>query len=205
MSSTNNMIYNGMTDYEKIECAINKLRVFGSTTDVKDLLAKEKKKKKSLVVADSETFKKYLYPLAKEIPNISSLIFEGYFVDISESLFIKNPGDAITELARRIEQVYLYNNTKGNMLPKEYMSIESIYTLAETDLKDYKYLRLLPVFVRIKFKDSNKKSILKLCDYGHNLLPYVIDEKHGMSCNEIENAIISYKNDIIAKNSDFED
>lgn len=191
-------IYSDMTDYEKIECAINKLRVFGSTTDVKELLASEKN---SLVVADSETFKKYLYPLAKEIPDISSLIFEGYFVDISESLFIKTPGDAITELARRIEQVYLYNNTRGNILPKEYTNLESIYTLAETDLKDYKYLRLLPVFVRIKFKDRKNKSILRLCDYGHNLLPYVIDGKHGMSSSEIENAIISYKNDIIAKNS----
>lgn len=197
-------IYKNMTDYEKIEYAINKLRVFGSTTDIKSLLAEEKKKG-SLVVADSESFKKYLYPLAKEIPDISSLIFEGYHCDISESLFIKNPGDAITELARRLEQVYLYDNNKGNLLPKEYTNIEFIHKLAETDLKDYKYLRLLPVFVRIKFKDNKKKHILRLCDYGHNLLPYVIDDKHEMKRSEIENAIIAYKDDIIARNNNFLD
>jgi hypothetical protein len=45
----------------------------------------------------------------------------------------------------------------------------------------------------VKFKDSKGKSTLKLCSYGQNLLPYVIDETKGtMDRTEINDAINSY-------------
>lgn len=186
-----------MTSIEKMECAINKLRVFGSTTYV-DTLVEEYKDKDALVVADSTSLKKYLKPLVAQLPEIESMTFEGYFVDIGQNVYIKNSADAITEIARRLEQYYIYGNQAGNMLTSEYMDPRNLYKLAETDLRDYKYLRLLPVMVRVKFKGSSRRTILKLCENDKNLLPYVLEDIHNTG-NEIEKVIMDYKEQLEAE------
>ena len=190
--ASKNSVYADMTNIEKIECAINKLRVFGSTTLVEELV-EEEKDNDSLVVADSGLLKKLLKPMVAQLPDIDSMTFEGYFVDIGQNVYIKNSADAITEIARRLEQYYIYGNQAGNMLPSEYMDPRNLYTLAETDLRDYKYLRLLPVLVRVKFKGSSRRTILRLCDEGQNLLPYVIDDMHNIKRSDIEDVIMNYK------------
>lgn len=175
-------VYTEMTDIEKIDCAINKLRVFGSTTYVPGISEICKGLDKTLVVADSNALKNYvsayIRKISKDLPDLDRLVFSGYFVDMTKNVYIKNAPDAITEIARRIEQVYIYNNTKGNLLPSEYMDEQFLYKLAEMDIEDFKYESLLPVMFRLYFKDG-RKTIIKLCPYGQNLLPYVVTDKKG--------------------------
>lgn len=189
-----NKVYAEMTNLEKIDCAINKLRVFGSTTYVEDLEKELENDKGILVVANSNTLKTYLTPLVGKLPNIESMSFDGYFVDFGQNLYIKSTADAITEIARRLEQFYIYGNQSGNMLTSEYMDMNKLYRLAELDISEFKYERLLPVVFRVKFRGSNRRTVLKICDYGQNLLPFVIDDTKGrMLKEEIVNAINDYK------------
>lgn len=190
-----NSVFKEMTNMEKIDLAINKLRVFGSSTYLEDLEEELKEDKdRVLIVADSSKLKTYLTPMVGKLPNIESMSFDGYFVDVAQGLYIRNTADAITEIARRLEQFYIYGCQSGNMLTSEFMDVNKLYRLAELDLSQYKYERLLPVMLRVKFRGSNRRSILKICDYGQNLLPYVIDESKGnMMFSEIEGAISDYK------------
>lgn len=185
------VITKGMSEQERVEYAINKLRVFGSSTYVPEL--SQSCEDGDIVVANYDVFRQFLYPYLSTIPNIDTMYFNGYYCDVSQKLYIKSANDAITELARRMENVYIYSYDLGNRLPKEYMDSNFITTLVETPLSEFKYLRLLPMMVRVKLKTNKNKKILKLSTQS-NLLPFVIaNDGRNMDKQEIIDAIEVFK------------
>lgn len=186
-------VIKNMSEQERVEYAINKLRVFGASTYIPELSSTCADG--DIVVANFDVFRQFIYPHLSTIPNIDTMFFNGYFCDVSQKLYIKNANDAITEIARRLENIYIYSYDLGNKLPKEMLDSQFINTLVETPLNEYKYLRLMPMMVRIKFKDNKSRKILKLTTKS-TLLPFVIaNDARNMNKQEIVDAIEIFKKD----------
>ena len=186
-------VVKGMTDEEKIRYAIAKLRLFA-----KEFVAPGEKLNPDyervckengvLLTYPPSKLLETITPKVKTIEQVEGITFEGYIVDVHNNIYIKKASDAILELARRLEQTYLYN-VVGSIaaVPRDFLDAEFLFGIAEANLYDLLYMRLLPASIRVKLRDEPRKQVLNISDNG--LIPLMICKDSELTEDELNTNI----------------
>ena len=192
-------IVSGMTEEEMIRYAISKLRTCAKVhmTAIENSIESKSFQdiKDTVIVIDPNRFLTFVKNKIKDLPNIEWLIFEGYLVDMHNNMYLTRASDALMEIARRIEQTYIYNVVGSQaIVPRAYLDADFIYQIAKLDINDLMCISVFPVSMRVKFKDEDKKQLLSLSETG--LVPAFISDASDLTEQDVDAIIEMYANSL---------
>ena len=199
-------VVKAMNDDEKVRYAISKLRLFAKTL----LMGIEAIGDDSLdddgikSLATPENLLNTLSPKVKDIKGIEGITFEGYLVDTHNNICLKSASEAILELARRIEQTYVYNMVGSiSVVPRDYLDASFLYSIAEANLYDLMFMKLLPASIRVKIKDIPKKQVLNISDNG--LISVFMADNGELTEEEVDANIADFSDSLYDETEDTEE